>query len=69
MNNKWYDVAYDYPETILAARIKYERKIRLWFTKNNIDEWHTLRDHADKMQGFSFLHKQDAVLFSLKWLQ
>jgi len=67
MNNKWHDVAYDYPATWPLERIKYERNMRVWFIENNIDEWHTLRDSNDRMRGFSFLHKQDAVLFALKW--
>jgi hypothetical protein len=68
MNNKWYDVEYDYPVMWSWDRIKWERKMRVWFTENNIDEWHTLRDSNDRMIGFSFLHKKDAVLFTLKWL-
>lgn len=68
MNTKWHDVAYDYPDRWGLERIKYERNMRVWFIENNIDEWHTLRDSDDRMQGFSFLHKQDAVLFSLRWL-
>ena len=67
MNNKWHDVAYDYPATWPLERIKYERNMRLWFIENNIDEWHTLRDSDDRMQGFSFLHKQDAVWFTMRW--
>jgi hypothetical protein len=65
---KWHDVRYDYPVDYALGRIAYGRNIRNWFMENNIEDWHTLCDEEDRMNGYSFKREQDAVLFALRWL-
>jgi hypothetical protein len=68
MMTKWHDVRYDYPVDYALGRIAYGRNIRNWFMENNIKDWHTLCDEEDRMNGYSFKHQEDAVLFALRWL-
>ena len=68
MMTKWHDVMYDYPVDYALDRILYERNIRNWFMENNIKDWHTLCDEEDRMNGYSFEHERDAIMFSLRWL-
>jgi hypothetical protein len=68
MMTKWHDVRYDYPVDYALGRIAYGRNIRNWFMENNIKDWHTLCDEEDRMNGYSFEHERDAIMFSLRWL-